>query len=122
MDALTTGHLLLALQQVCQTSTLVDNIQVRAIDTDTLSVRVYLNTAGGFVNVFYNITTYKTAFALVESNQRIYRADNAKMGWHVHPFHDPSLHLPCAPVGFGEFLGEVEKYYRGIRQEHNMGG
>ncbi len=116
VGAVTTGQLLLALQQVCQQSSLVDNVQVRAIDADTLSARVYLNASGVFISAFYNITTDKTAFALVENNERIYGVDNAKMGWHVHPFHNPTQHLSCLPVGFGEFLGEVEKHYhaRGI--------
>lgn len=61
-----------------------------------------------FIDVFYNVTTDKTAFALVVDGQRIYGKDNAKMGWHVHPIEDPSSHNSCTPVSFRDFLAEVE--------------
>jgi hypothetical protein len=112
MAALTTEQLLSELQQACYRSALVDHVETRVIDADTLSVRVHLARAETFINAFYNVSTDKTAFALVEGGQRIYGVDNAKMGWHEHPFHHPTKHANCAPVEFAEFLARVEEYYQ----------
>jgi len=110
MAAVTTEQLLSELQQACYRSALVDHVETRVIDADTLSVRIHLTRAETFISVFYNVATDKTAFALVESGQRIYGADNAKMGWHEHPFRNPARHEPCSPIEFKEFLARVEGY------------
>lgn len=104
MAAVTTDQLLSELQQACYRSALVDRVETRVIDADTLSVRIYLTRTETFISVFCNVGTDKTAFALVESGQRIYGVDNAKIGWHEHPWRDPARHEPCHAVQFGEFL------------------
>lgn len=111
MAAVTTGQLLHELRQACSRSSLVSHIEERLIDADILSVRVYLTVAHTFVNAFYNVTTGKTAFALVREGQRLYGVDNAKMGWHRHPFDDPTRHVPCTPTSFVDFLAKVEAHY-----------
>lgn len=111
MAALTTGQLLYELRQACERSPLVSYIEERVMDDDTLSVRVHLTNSESFINVFYNVTTGKAAFALMRGGQRLYGVDNAKMGWHKHPFDDPARHVPCAPVRFEEFLADVEVYF-----------
>jgi hypothetical protein len=45
---------------------------------------------------------------LILNQRRIYGKDNAKVGWHVHPWDDPDAHLPCAPISFEAFLSEVQ--------------
>ena len=111
MAAMTTRQLLYELQQACNRSPLVSHIEERMVDVDILSVRVHLTVTHTFINVFYNVTTDKVAFALVEGGYRLYGVDNAKVGWHKHPFHDPDQHLPCAPVRFEEFLADVETHF-----------
>ena len=112
MAAVTTEQLLSELQQACYRSALVDPVETRVIDADALSVRVHLTRAETFISVFYNVTTDKTAFALVESGQRIYGVDNAKTGWHAHPLRNPARHESCQPVQFDEFLARVEGHYQ----------
>ena len=112
MVTLTTSQLLHELRRACDHSALVSHIEERIVDADILSVRVYLTVANTFISAFYNVTTEKIAFALVGGNQRLYGVDNAKMGWHRHPFDDPTQHVPCAPVSFEEFLADVEAYFR----------
>ncbi len=112
MAAVTTDQLLLALRQACYHSALVDRVETLVIDADTLSVRVYLTRAETFINVFYNVTTDKTAFALVESGHRVYGVDNARKGWHEHPFDNPAGHITCASVQFESFLEQVEAHYQ----------
>ena len=63
-----------------------------------------------FINAFYNLATGKTAFALIQTNQRIYGADNAKIGWHYHPFANPRQHIDCSPMTFTAFLQAVEDH------------
>ncbi|MCD4739465.1 MAG: hypothetical protein K8R89_09455 [Anaerolineae bacterium] len=116
MAAVTTSQLLHELRQACNQSSPVSHIEERLIDADILSVRVHLTIAHIFINAFYNVTTGKTAFALVRENQRLYGVDNAKMDWHRHPFDDPTRHVPCAPIRFTDFLTEVEAHYS--RKEH----
>jgi hypothetical protein len=108
---MTTRQLLDELQQACHRSPLVSHIEEHVVDADILSVRVHLTVVHTFINVFYNVTTDKVAFALVEGGYRLCGVDNAKMGWHRHPFHDPDQHVPCAPVRFEEFLADVETHF-----------
>jgi hypothetical protein len=112
MAAVTTEQLLSELQQACYRSALVDYVETHVIDADTLSARIHLTRAETFISVFYNVATDKTAFALIESGQRIYGVDNAKMGWHAHPWRNPGLHEPCPPIEFKDFLARVEGYYQ----------
>ncbi len=111
MVTVTTIQLLYDLRQVCSRAPLVSYVEELLVDADILNIRVHLTIANAFINVFYNVTTHKTAFALIMGNQRIFGADNAKMGWHKHPFGEPYRHVSCAPVDFAEFLSEVEAYY-----------
>lgn len=80
---------------------------VRIFDFDVLSLRVHL-VDDSFIEVFINILTEKMAFALILNQRRIYGKDNAKVGWHVHPWDDPDAHLPCAPCSFEAFLSDVD--------------
>jgi hypothetical protein len=106
--AVTTGQLLYELRQACDRSSLVSHVEERVIDADVLSVRVHLTTGGMFISIFYNVTSGKTAFALLEGDRRIYGVDNARMGWHKHPFNDPRQHISCAAVRFEGFWADVE--------------
>ncbi len=108
MALVTTRELLDEIATACENSDLVETYVVQHMDIDILKVRVYLTNAR-FIEVFYNIMTEKVAFALIEGEERTYGKDNAKMGWHVHPWENPREHVPCEPVTFAEFLQEVEK-------------
>lgn len=109
MAALTTSYLLSELRHACRHSSLVEYIEDLIVDIDVLHVKVHLTTPETYINVFYNLDTDKTAFALIQTNQRIYGVDNAKIGWHEHPFADPGLHVACSPITFAAFLQAVEK-------------
>ena len=110
---MTTARLLSELRHACRSATLVRDIEERMVDVDILHVKVYLTTPETFINVFYNLHTGKTAFALIQMNQRIYGADNAKIGWHQHPFADPRQHITCPPMDFVAFLRTVDSYLGG---------
>jgi hypothetical protein len=120
MAAMTTIELLRELVTACVPSPLVESYVVREMDEDVLSVRVHLGAGacgeGAFISVFFNVTTEKAAFALVVENQRVYGKDNAKMGWHVHPFEAPHEHRTCQASSFGEFLGEVESHFEEVTE------
>jgi len=112
MAAMTTEQLLHELRDECDRSTLVEKIEERVVDQDVLDARVHLTKVKTFISVFYNLDTDKTSFALISNESRIYGVDNAKRGWHRHPFENPEKHEACDPVSFAQFLSEVEAHYR----------
>ena len=107
MADVTPHDLLDQIIDTCSDSEIVSAYSVYTVDFDILSLRVNL-VDQTFIDVFYNVSTNKTAFALIVAGERIYGKDNAKMGWHVHPIEDPNTHVPCASVSFKDFLAEVE--------------
>ncbi|MBN2393431.1 MAG: hypothetical protein JXR84_22050 [Anaerolineae bacterium] len=102
---------LIEVEQACYTSPIVSYVEEVLVDSDILKVRVYLVQDEMFIDVFYNVATDKTSFALIKAGQRVYGADNAKMGWHKHPFDAAQRHRACPPVAFAEFLADVERYF-----------
>lgn len=110
MTPITTIELLQQLSEACGQSDFVEAYTVQTMDDDILNVRVHLQ-PGSFINVFYNLATDKVAFALIAGGRRLYGKDNAKMGWHVHPFENPEDHHPCSPTDFETFLKEVLAHY-----------
>lgn len=111
MATITTSQLLYEVRHACHHSALVHHIEERILDIDVLHIRVHLTMTATFINVFFNLATDKAAFAVIQAGRRIYGVDNAKMGWHYHPFTDPDQHIVCAPVTFAEFLREVGMYF-----------
>ncbi len=114
---MTTDDLLRHLVNACQASSIVKSYAVEEIDDDIMSIRVFLND-NSFVSVFNNLATGKVAFAWIQEGRRLYGKDNAKMGWHAHPFENPSEHRHCEPIDFMTFLREIEDY---LRQETQHG-
>ena len=114
---MTTDDLLRQLATACQASNIVESYAVEEIDDDIMSVRVFLSD-NSFVSVFHNLASGKVAFAWIQQGRRLYGKDNAKMGWHTHPFENPSEHRHCEPVDFTTFLRELEDY---LKQE-NLNG
>ncbi len=106
MADVTTQQLLDEMIGACANEPIVEAYAVRTCDRDILSLRIFLIDQT-FIEIFYNVTTGKTSFALIAENVRIYGKDNTKIGWHVHPFSDPTAHAPCSPPYFVEFLQEV---------------
>ena len=106
MAPVATGDLSDEIADACEKSEIVETYAVLYMDMDILKVRVHL-TDGRFIQVFYNLATEKASLALIENQKRIYGKDNAKMGWHVHPWDAPEAHFSCDPVTFTEFLDEV---------------
>ncbi len=110
MAAITSSHLLSELRNSCRSAKLVHWIEECIVDIDVLHVKVHLTASETFINVFYNLDTDKTAFALIQANRRIYGVDNAKIGWHEHPFSNPNQHNACSPITFAAFLQAVETH------------
>ncbi len=102
-------------QQACYTSSIVLYVEEVLVDADILRVRIYLASEeieAPFIDIFYNAVTNKTSFALISAGRRVYGADNAKMGWHKHPFDAADQHHACSPMTFAEFLADVERYFQ----------
>lgn len=87
---------------------------VRTLTATAISLRILLITPTlvdpTFIDAFYNEQTGTTAYALISESKRIFGADNTG-GWHVHPFSDPTQHVPIPqPMTFAEFMAAVEKH------------
>lgn len=108
MAGLTLSQFVEQLRATCDRSDLVVSYDLRVLDNVVLKTRIFLS-INGFVDVYYNPGNGTCSFTLVQENQRIYGADNAFIGWHVHPFGNPDEHRPCGEVTLREFLAAVEK-------------
>jgi hypothetical protein len=98
-----------AVQSVCDQSDLVSAYDVQILDDTVVKVQVTL-TYDAFIDVFYNADTGKCSYALIEKAARVFGADNAFIGWHVHPFDDPSQHVPSPEISFLDFLKTVQDH------------
>lgn len=63
----------------------------------------------GFVNVYRNFETGKTAFAWIFEDERIFGADNTGK-WHIHPFKNPNDHKKSESISLQEFVGRIEEF------------
>ncbi|MBI4721107.1 MAG: hypothetical protein HY770_07815 [Chitinivibrionia bacterium] len=96
------------ISHACQASRFVRSYDVTIQDNLLVKVRADL-LPGAFIDVFYNAQTGKTSFALIESNVRVYGADNTTR-WHIHPFENPNSHQPSEPVSFETFLQTIASW------------
>lgn len=60
----------------------------------------------GFVDVFKNDETGKTAFAWIINEERVYGADNTG-GWHKHPIKDSKRHESCEAFDIRQFIKKL---------------
>ena len=97
--------------EVALSSAICDIPIVRRISPTAIKLRVYL-TFAGYIDIFYNRETDRVAFALIQQGNRVYGADNTG-GWHLHPFNDPSQHIPLSTaMSFADFVKEIENFYQ----------
>jgi len=99
-----------SIQDHCDRSDLVVSYDTRILDNMIVKIRVALS-FGAFIDVFYNADSGKYSYALIEKGIRVFGADNAFIGWHIHPFDGPDQHKPTSEISFSEFLHLVEKQF-----------
>jgi len=92
---------------VCAQSTIITGIEPLLLEEPVVKFRAHVGSAT-FVDVFVNVDTGKTSFALIKNQQRIFGADNTR-GWHLHPFDSPEIHLPCEEMSLENFLTQMEQ-------------
>ncbi len=87
---------------------------IKRIDSKTIGkvakARLWLNDE--FVEVYYNAQTNSISFAYIKEEERVFGANNMRIGWHVHPFGQASFHEPSLPLSIAEFLQALEKELR----------
>lgn len=93
----------------CNRSGLVVSYDIRVLDNAVLKARITL-AVEAFIDVYYNPANGNRSYTLVQGGRRIYGADNAFIGWHIHPFENPVEHRLCEEVPFHEFLKTVEQW------------
>ncbi len=59
-----------------------------------------------FVVIYYNYNaqTGSTSYAYIEGEDRLFGANNMKIGWHIHPWGEEDKHVKSKPVTVEEFL------------------
>ncbi|MFB6212654.1 MAG: hypothetical protein ABEI53_02445 [Candidatus Magasanikbacteria bacterium] len=62
----------------------------------------------GFVDIYRNFQTGKTAYAWVVDGERIFGADNTG-GWHIHPLQKPEEHQGSDRISLEEFFLRVSE-------------
>jgi len=97
------------IQEVCDQFQLIAAYDVRILDDTVVKVRVFL-IPEMFIDVFYNEDTGKKSYALINKGCRIFGADNAFIGWHLHPFDNPDEHIPSSEISFIDFMETVKKH------------
>jgi hypothetical protein len=95
------------IQNICHGSEFVVSYDVQILDDVVVKIRVDLSIEA-FIAIFYNADSGKCSYALIKRGRRIFGADNALIGWHLHPFDDPEKHLRCEELSFADFLHAVE--------------
>ncbi|MEA3351636.1 MAG: hypothetical protein U9Q82_13530 [Chloroflexota bacterium] len=99
-----------AVQVICDSSDLVVSYDIQILDDTVVKMRVIL-TNGTFIDVFHNADSGKRSYALIEEAVRVFGADNAFIGWHIHPFDNPSQHIPSAEISFDQFMVLIEDHF-----------
>ncbi len=95
--------------EISLSSAICDIPIVRRISPTSINLRVDL-IVGGFIDVFFNQETGRVAFAFIKDDERIFGADNTG-GWHIHPFNDPTQHVPLPlAMSFEEFVKQIESF------------
>ncbi|MBI2676180.1 MAG: hypothetical protein HYX24_06995 [Candidatus Aenigmarchaeota archaeon] len=62
-----------------------------------------------FIAVYYNGQTGSISYAYIENEQRLFGANNMRIGWHIHPYGKEGIHIESRPIAIGEFLHLLEK-------------
>ena len=106
---MTLSHFIETLRGACDRSNLVISYDIRVLDNAVLKTRITL-AIDAFIDVYYNPVNGTCSYTLIEGGPRIYGADNAFIGWHIHPFENPDEHRLCEEVPFDEFLKTVEQW------------
>ena len=65
-----------------------------------------------FVAIYYNAGTGSTSYAYIEGDQRLFGANNMRVGWHIHPYGQETKHVKSKPITTEEFLQLLEKELR----------
>lgn len=80
----------------------------------------------GFVNdalylrFYFNERTGTTAFALIQSDERVWGIDyDNRRGWHIHPVGASDRHEPCAPKSVGEIMNLIVKALEAILSSYS---
>lgn len=87
---------------------------IKSVDVKTIEsrakIRLFLN--DNLVDVYYNAEDEIVSYAYIESNKRVFGANNMKIGWHWHPYGDVQNHVRDNPITIETFLKTLEKELR----------
>ena len=61
-----------------------------------------------YVDVVYNSDTGSTSYTYISDGKRLFGANTARIGWHIHPYENEKTHKLTKPVSLEMFLRELE--------------
>lgn len=70
-------------------------------------LKLFLNNES-FVSVYYNANTGSTSYAYVENNERLFGANNMRIGWHIHPWGQEERHIASEVITIEQFLKRLQ--------------
>ncbi len=99
-------------KHILETSAKFDWINREDVKTMETRAKIRLFISDNFVDVYYNAEDKVVPYAYIESNNRIFGANNMKIGWHWHPYDNIQKHAPDKPVTIETFLKTLENELR----------
>ena len=70
----------------------------------------YPNDQSVFLRFYFNEVTGTTAFAVIESQQRVWGIDyDNRRGWHLHPVEEPANHVQIEPLAVSEIVQRLQQ-------------
>ncbi len=70
-------------------------------------LRLFLNDK--FIETFHNSETASTSYAYIEGGERVFGANNMRIGWHLHPYGNVEKHELSQPITIEDFLKKLEE-------------
>jgi hypothetical protein len=88
----------------------IKRTEIKYVQLTRTNLRLWVNNS--FIDVFFNSSTGRTSYAFVHEGKRIFGMNNAKIGWHLHPYGDYEKHEPIKTMSIREFLITLENELR----------
>ena len=84
-------------------------------------LRLFLNDE--FIETFHNSETASTSYAYIEGGERVFGANNMRIGWHLHPYGNVEKHELSQPITIEDFLKKLEeelinKRKKNVKEKH----
>ena len=81
-------------------------------------LRLFVN--NDFAETFHNSETASTSYAYIERGERVFGANNMRIGWHLHPYGNVAKHEPSQPITIEAFLKKLEEEFNKSKKKFGV--